>query len=164
MGQVYRAVDSRIGRAVAVKVLPRTFSGDPDRLRRFEQEARAAAALNHPNILAVHDVGQHDGAPYIVTELLEGQTLRERVNDGALAVRKAVDLAIQIAHGLSAAHERGIVHRDLKPENIYLTSNGRVKVLDFGLAKLTQTEAWRRSAQMARRRQGRSSISHRTER
>jgi Tol biopolymer transport system component len=141
MGEVYRARDARLARDVAIKVLPVAFSSDPDRLGRFEQEARAAAALNHPNILAVHDLGQHDGAPYIVSELLDGQTLRERLDDGPLAVRKAVDLAIQMAHGLAAAHEKGIVHRDLKPENLFLTSDGRVKVLDFGLAKLTQAEA-----------------------
>src|SRR5262245_35237180 len=133
MGEVYRARDARLARDVAIKVLPVAFSSDPDRLGRFEQEARAAAALNHPNILAVHDLGQHDGAPYIVSELLDGQTLRERLDDGPLAVRKAVEFAIQIAHGLGAAHEKGIVHRDLKPENIFLTSDGRVKVLDFGL-------------------------------
>ena len=141
MGEVYRARDARLARDVAIKVLPVAFSSDPDRLGRFEQEARAAAALNHPNILAVHDLGQQDGAPYIVSELLDGQTLRERLDDGPLAVRKAVELAIQIAHGLAAAHEKGIVHRDLKPENIFLTSDGRVKVLDFGLAKLTQADA-----------------------
>ena len=138
MGEVYRARDARLARDVAIKVLPVAFSSDPDRLGRFEQEARAAAALNHPNILAVHDLGQHDGAPYIVSELLDGQTLRERLDDGPLAVRKAVEIAIQIAHGL--ADEKGIVHRDLKPENIFLTSDGRVKVLDFGLAKLTQAD------------------------
>ena len=122
---------------------------DPDRLHRFEQEARAAAALNHPNILAVFDIGTHDGAPYIVSELLEGETLRERLwPAGALPVRKAVEYAVQIAHGLAAAHEKGIVHRDLKPENIFVTTDGRVKILDFGLAKLTQAEPrrdWRRA-------------------
>jgi hypothetical protein len=140
MGEVYRARDPRLGRDVAVKVLPAAFSADPERLHRFEQEARAAAALNHPNILAVYDIGQHDGAPYIVSELLEGETLRERLNGGALPVRKAVEFAVQIAHGLAAAHEKGIVHRDLKPENVFVTSDGRVKILDFGLAKLTQAE------------------------
>ena len=140
MGEVYRARDPRLGRDVAVKVLPAAFSADPERLHRFEQEARAAAALNHPNILAVHDIGQHDGAPYIVSELLEGETLRERLKDGALPVRKAVDFAVQIAHGLAAAHEKGITHRDLKPENVFVMSDGRVKILDFGLAKLTQVE------------------------
>src|SRR5262245_60519703 len=140
MGEVYRARDGRLGRDVAIKVLPAGVAGDPDRLQRFEQEARAAAALNHPNILAVHDIGQHDGVAYIVSELLEGETLRDRLTSGALPVRKAVDCAVQIAHGLAAAHERGIVHRDLKPENVFLTADSRVKILDFGLAKLTQTE------------------------
>jgi Tol biopolymer transport system component len=140
MGEVYRARDTRLGRDVAVKVLPAGFSADQERLSRFEQEARAAAALNHPNILAVHDIGQHDGAPFIVSELLEGETLRERMNAGALPVRKAVEYAVQVAHGLAAAHEKGIVHRDLKPENIFVTSDSRVKILDFGLAKLTQVE------------------------
>src|SRR5687768_13078964 len=141
MGEVYRAKDSRLGRDVAIKVLPAAFSADPERLTRFEQEARAAAALNHPNILAVHDVGQHDGSPYIVSELLEGETLRERLSAGALLVRKAVEYAVQIACALAAAHAKGIVHRDLKPENIFVTADGRVKILDFGLAKLTQPEA-----------------------
>ncbi len=127
-------------REVAVKVLPASYSGDPERLRRFEQEAQTAGGLNHPNITAVHDLGTHDGAPYIVTELLEGETLRARLSGGALPVRKATDYATQIARGLAAAHEKGIVHRDLKPENLFLTKDGRVKILDFGLAKLTQPE------------------------
>jgi serine/threonine protein kinase/dipeptidyl aminopeptidase/acylaminoacyl peptidase len=135
MGEVYRARDSRLGREVAIKVLPESFASEPDRLRRFEQEARAVAALNHPNILAVHDIGAQDGVRYIVTELLEGRTLREQLNDGALPVRKALDYARQIAEGLAAAHGRGIVHRDLKPENVFCTKDGRVKILDFGLAK-----------------------------
>jgi Tol biopolymer transport system component len=136
MGEVYRAKDPRLGREVAIKVLPASFSQDPDRLKRFEQEARAAGLLNHPNITAVHDLGSHEGAPYIVTELLEGETLRSRVSSGSLPVRKAIDYAIQIAKGLAAAHEKGIVHRDLKPENLFVTNDGRVKILDFGLAKL----------------------------
>jgi eukaryotic-like serine/threonine-protein kinase len=136
MGEVYRAKDPRLGREVAVKVLPASFSKDPDRLRRFEHEARAAGALNHPNITAIHDIGSHDGSPYVVTELLEGETLRSRIATGALSTRKAIDYAIQIAHGLAAAHEKGIVHRDLKPENLFVTEDGRVKILDFGLAKL----------------------------
>ena len=140
MGEVYRARDSRLKREVAVKVLPATFSADADRLRRFEQEAQTAGGLNHPNITAVHELGTHDDAPYIVTELLEGETLRARLSGGAIPVRKATDYAIQIASGLAAAHEKGIVHRDLKPENLFLTNDGRVKILDFGLAKLTQTE------------------------
>jgi eukaryotic-like serine/threonine-protein kinase len=138
MGEVYKARDPRLGRDVAVKVIPVAFASDPERLQRFEQEARAAAALNHPNILAVFDIGQHDGAPYIVSELLEGETLREKIV--GLSVRKAIDYAIQIAQGLAAAHEKGIVHRDLKPENLFVTADGRVKILDFGLAKLTQAE------------------------
>ena len=140
MGEVYRARDERLKRDVAIKVLPASFSADPDRLRRFEQEAQAAGALNHPNITAVHDLGSHEGAPYIVTELLEGETLRARLSGGAIAVRKAIDYAVQIAQGLAAAHEKGIIHRDLKPENLFLTNDGRVKILDFGLAKLTQPE------------------------
>jgi serine/threonine protein kinase/Tol biopolymer transport system component len=140
MGEVYRARDTRLGREVAVKVVRAGFTADAERLQRFEQEARAAAALNHPNILGVHDIGQHDGAPYLVTELLDGETLRERLTGGPLPVRKAVEYAIQLAHGLAAAHEKGIVHRDLKPENIFLTADGRVKILDFGLAKLVQTD------------------------
>jgi len=140
MGEVYTARDPRLGRDVAIKVLPASLSGDAERLQRFEQEARAAAALNHPNILAVYDIGQHDGGPYIVSELLEGNTLRERLNGGALPVRKAIECAIQICHGLAAAHDKGIVHRDLKPENIFITTDGRVKILDFGLAKLTQAD------------------------
>ena len=141
MGEVYRAKDPRLGREVAIKVLPSSFSQDTDRLKRFEQEARAAGVLNHPNITAVHDIGSVDGSPYIVTELLEGETLRARLSGGSLAPRKATDYAVQIAKGLAAAHEKGIVHRDLKPENLFLTNDGRVKILDFGLAKLTQSES-----------------------
>nr|MDQ5871852.1 serine/threonine protein kinase [Acidobacteriota bacterium] len=140
MGEVYRANDPRLGREVAIKVLPASFSNDPDRLRRFEQEARAAGLLNHPNITAVYDIGTVDDAPYVVTELLEGETLRGRMSGGALAPRRAIEYALQIAHGLAAAHEKGIVHRDLKPENLFVTKDGRVKILDFGLAKLTQPE------------------------
>jgi eukaryotic-like serine/threonine-protein kinase len=140
MGEVYRARDSRLKREVAVKVLPQALSLDSDRLRRFEQEALATAALNHPNILAVFDIGTHEGSPYVVSELLEGETLRERLRGGSIAVRKTLDYALQIAHGLAAAHEKGIIHRDLKPENLFITKDGRVKILDFGLAKLTQPE------------------------
>ncbi len=140
MGEVYRARDERLKRDVAVKVLPTSYSQDADRLRRFEQEAQAAGGLNHPNITAVYDIGSHDDAPYIVTELLEGETLRARLSGGAIAVRKAIDYAVQITKGLAAAHEKGIIHRDLKPENLFLTNDGRVKILDFGLAKLTQLE------------------------
>jgi Tol biopolymer transport system component len=136
MGEVYRARDSRLGREVALKVLPESFSRDADRLRRFEQEARAVAALNHPNILAIHDIGEQGGAPFLVSELLEGSSLRAESELGPLPARKASDYAAQIAQGLAAAHDKGIVHRDLKPENIFLTREGRVKILDFGLAKL----------------------------
>jgi serine/threonine protein kinase len=138
MGEVYRARDPQLGREVAIKILPSFLSRDRDRLRRFEQEARAAAALNHPNILAVYQMGTHDGAPYLVSELLEGSTLRDQLLRGAIPVRKAVDYTIQTARGLAAAHEKGIVHRDLKPENLFLTKDGRIKILDFGLAKLIQ--------------------------
>ncbi len=136
MGEVYRARDPRLGREVAVKVLPAEVSRDGDRLRRFEQEARAASALNHPNILTVFDTGSQDGTVYLVTEILEGETLRGRLAGGALPARKTIEIGIQIARGLAAAHERGIVHRDLKPENLFLTRDDRVKILDFGLAKL----------------------------
>jgi serine/threonine protein kinase len=138
MGEVYRARDTRLGREVAIKVLPAILSHDPDRLRRFEQEARAVAALNHPNILAVFQMGTYEEAPYLVSELLEGNTLREQLVRGPLPLRKTIDFGVQIAHGLAAAHEKGIVHRDLKPENLFVTKDGRVKILDFGLAKLTQ--------------------------
>ena len=142
MGEVYRARDPRLGREVAIKVLPASVSADPDRIRRFEQEARAAGVLNHPNITAVYDIGTDpsDGSLYVVSELLEGETLRSRMAGAALSVRRAVDHAVQIAHGLSAAHEKAIVHRDLKPENVFVTKDGRVKILDFGLAKLIQPE------------------------
>ena len=136
MGQVYRARDPRLGRDVAIKVLPPAFRADADRLRRFEQEARAVGQLSHPHILAVHDVGLHDGSPYIVCELLEGETLRSRLHSGPVQPRKAIEVGLQIARGLAAAHDRGIVHRDLKPESIFLTRDGRVKILDFGIAKL----------------------------
>jgi serine/threonine protein kinase len=141
MGEVYRARDSRLARDVAIKVLSSFFSADSDRLRRFEQEARAAAALNHPNILAVFQMGTYEGAPYLVSELLEGDTLREQIKRGRLSVRKTIDYGVQIARGLAAAHEKGIVHRDLKPENLFVTKDGRVKILDFGLAKLTQPQS-----------------------
>ena len=140
MGEVYRAHDQRLARDVAIKVLPESFSKDPERLRRFEQEARAAGQLNRPNIVIVHDFGMHEGAPYVVQELLEGETLREKLEHGAIPSRRATDFGIQIARGLAAAHEKGIIHRDLKPENIFVTKDGRVKILDFGLAKLTQHE------------------------
>jgi eukaryotic-like serine/threonine-protein kinase len=135
MGEVYRARDTRLHRDVAVKVLPPSVAADPDRLRRFEQEARAVAALNHPNILALYDVGEESGLHFIVSELLDGETLRDRLADGPLATRRALDIAAQIARGLAAAHDKGIVHRDLKPENVFVTKDARVKILDFGLAK-----------------------------
>src|SRR4030095_11198727 len=140
MGEVYCARDTQLGRDVAVKVLPLTFSADADRLSRFKQEACATGALNHPNILIVHDIGTHDGAPYVISELLEGETLRNRIGGTPLAQRRVIDYSLQIAHALAAAHEKGIIHRDLKPDNIFITNDGRVKILDFGLAKLTQLD------------------------
>src|SRR5580698_8186883 len=140
MGDVYRARDTRLGRDVAIKVLPAAFARDADRLRRFETEARAVAALNHPNILSIHDIGTEDGAPYLVSECLEGHSLRQELSGGALPLRRAVEYAREIAQGLAAAHDKGIVHRDLKPENIFVTQDGRVKILDFGLAKLARPE------------------------
>ncbi len=137
MGEVWRAKDLRLQREVAIKVLPADFANDADRLKRFEQEARATSALNHPNILTVYDFGEHENAPYIVAELLEGCELREPLKEGALPARKVLDYAQQIAAGLAAAHDKGIVHRDLKPENLFVTNDGRVKILDFGLAKLS---------------------------
>src|SRR3954454_4537204 len=141
MGEVYRARDSRLNRDVAIKILPGSFSADPDRLQRFAQECRAAAALNDPNILAIYDIGEDGGVPYVVSELLEGETLRDRLRNGAVASRKVIEWAQQIARGLAAAHEKGIVHRDLKPENLFVTHSGHVKILDFGLAKFTRPEA-----------------------
>lgn len=140
MGEVYRATDQRLVRDVAVKVLKLSSSNNSDRLRRFELEARAAAALSHPNIVAIYDIEMHDSTPYIVSELLQGQTLRQRLLQGPLSLRQAVEYGLQIADGLVAAHEKGIVHRDLKPENLFITREGRVKILDFGIAKLTSLE------------------------
>jgi serine/threonine protein kinase len=136
MGEVYRARDTRLGREVAIKILPASLADDADRLRRFEQEARAVAALNHPNILAIHDIGKTDGTHYLVTELLEGESLQARLRIAPLPLRKALEIAIQAAHGVAAAHDKGVVHRDLKPANLFVTEDGRVKILDFGLAKL----------------------------
>jgi eukaryotic-like serine/threonine-protein kinase len=140
MGEVYLARDTKLNRDVAIKVLPAAFSENGERLRRFEQEAQATSALNHPNILIVYDVGSHERTPYVVSELLEGETLRQRLGGSAIAQRRAMDYALHIARGLAAAHEKGIVHRDLKPDNIFITKDGRVKILDFGVAKLTQLE------------------------
>lgn len=140
MGEVYRARDVSLGRDVAVKVLHIGSTHDPDRLRRFRQEAQSAASLNHPNILAIYFVGEQDGAPFIVSELLEGESLRERLRRGPLPLRKSLDYALQMVDGLAAAHEKGIVHRDLKPENVFLTKDGHAKILDFGLVKLLPAE------------------------
>jgi serine/threonine protein kinase len=140
MGEVYRAHDARLGRDVAIKVLPEYLTSDADRLRRFEQEARATAALSHPNILAIFEMDTHGSVSYLVEELLEGETLRERLGRGPVPLRKAIDYGVQIAHGLAAAHDKGIVHRDLKPENLFLTKDGRVKILDFGLARQCPTK------------------------
>src|SRR5690349_9876798 len=141
MGEVYRARDTRLGREVAVKVLPRGVAGDPERQQRFEAEARAAGSINHPNIITLHDVGVQDGAPYLVTEVLEGETLRAPVSRGPIAPARAARIIVEIAQGLAAAHAKGIVHRDLKPENIFLLADGRVKILDFGIAKLVREES-----------------------
>src|SRR5438128_2238147 len=135
MGEVYRAVDTRLGRDVALKILPDSFARESARLHRFETEARAVAALNHPNILAVFDIGQHNGSPFLVSELLEGETLRAILTGGPLPQRKAIDYGVQIAQGLASAHQKGIVHRDVKPENIFVSKDERIKILDFGLAK-----------------------------
>ena len=139
MGEVYRAKDERLGRDVGIKVLPSSFSADPDRLRRFEQEARATGALNHPNVIVAHDTGQHDGAPYVVYELPEGTTLRALLTGTPLSASRTIRLGTDIAAGLAAAHDRGIVHRDLKPENLFVTREGRVKILDFGIASVTES-------------------------
>ncbi|KAB2963049.1 MAG: serine/threonine protein kinase, partial [Thermoanaerobaculia bacterium] len=141
MGEVYRARDTRLGRDVAIKVLPAAVAADPERLRRFEREARSTAALSHPNVLAIHDVGLHEGVPYLVEELLEGESLAERLVRGPLPVPEAVRVGVEIARGLAAAHGKEIVHRDLKPGNVFLTADGTVKLLDFGLAKLVARAA-----------------------
>ncbi len=154
MGEVYRARDARLNRDVAIKVVPPAVAGNPEALARFERESRAVAALSHPNILTIFDVGQSNGHPYAVMELLEGETLRARIAHGPLPVRKAVEIAAQIARGLAAAHDKQIAHRDLKPDNVFLTPTGGVKILDFGLARNTSeqsdltrsgiSDAWRR--------------------
>src|ERR1051326_2960228 len=141
MGVVYRAKDTRLGRDVAVKVLTNVATSDQEQLQRFEQEARTAGMLNHPNLLTIYDVGNVDSGPYIVSELLQGETLRDRLARGPLPPRRAVDAALQVAQGLAAAHEKGIVHRDLKPENIFLTRDGRTRILEFGIAKLAGNSA-----------------------
>src|SRR5207249_3687182 len=150
MGDVWRARDKRIGRDVAVKVLPDSYAPGDERVRRFEQEARAAGAINHPGLVTIFDVGTMNGSPYIVMELLEGETVRDAIGDvmaTPLPLRKMIDYAIQISSALAVAHEKGIMHRDLKPENLFITSDGRVKILDFGLAKLTRPEGTPSSAE-----------------
>src|SRR5437868_6756529 len=141
MGEVYRAHDSRLDREVAIKLIPADFANDADRHRRFEQEAKATSALNHSIILIVYDIGEHEGSPFIVSELLDGEDLRDRLDAGTIPLRKAIEYAHQIVSGLAAAHEKGIVHRDLKPENLYITRDDRVKILDFGIAKLSEPGA-----------------------
>ena len=141
MGEVWRARDTRLGREVAVKVLPADVASDPSRLKRFEKEARAASALNHPNIVTIYDIGSADSVSYIAMEKVDGKTLREVLFSGPLAMKRLLQIAPQIADGLARAHEAGIVHRDLKPENVMVTKDGLVKILDFGLAKLTQTDS-----------------------
>src|SRR6476660_2964425 len=137
MGEVYRARDAKLDRDVAIKVLPERLSSDPDALARFEREAKTVAALSHPNLLGIYDFGVHDGVTYAVTELLAGETLRDKLSGGPIPRRKAIEYALQIARGLAAAHEHGVAHRDLKPENVFVTNDGRVKILDFGLARQT---------------------------
>src|SRR5262252_6013338 len=149
MGQVWRARDSRLSRSVAVKILPADVAGDAGRRQRFEQEARALGALNHPNIVAVYDIGQSEGQAYIVSELVEGEALRAVIERGPIAGRKLLDIATQTADAIAAAHALGIVHRDLKPENIMLTRDGRVKVLDFGLAKQNAPQLGEEAATIA---------------
>ena len=140
MGEVYRARDTRLDRTVAIKILPATFSSDPDRLHRFEYEARILSTLSHPNVLAIYDVGEQNGVRYLVSEFLEGQTLREKMAAGALSRWRTVEYGLEIAKGLAAAHEKGVVHRDLKPDNVFVTRDDRVKILDFGLAKQSFAE------------------------
>src|SRR4029077_13202902 len=141
MGEVYRARDARLDRDVAIKVLPAAFAQDVTRVARFEREAKAIAALSHPNVLAVFDTGVHDGHPYVVTDLLDGETLAARLAAGALPFRKAIEWGSQIARGLAAAHGKGVVHRDLKPDNVFITADGHAKILDFGLAKTADAAA-----------------------
>src|ERR1041385_7139773 len=138
MGEVYRATDERLGREVALKVLPQSLHRDAAALERFQREARAASALNHPNISVIYDIGEHEGQPYLVMELLEGQTIRERISTFPFSLDEILELGIQASDALDAAHARGIVHRDIKPANLFLTTRGQLKMLDFGLAKMTQ--------------------------
>ena len=140
MGEVYRAFDPKLNREVAIKVLPASFSNNEERLRRFELEAQAAGALRHPNILAIYDVSTHEGSPYVVSELLVGETLRDVMDGGLIPLDKVIDYAVQVVRGLSAAHEKGIIHRDIKPENLFVQTDGQVKILDFGLAKLIEDD------------------------
>ena len=177
MGEVYRARDARLGRDVAIKVLPAAFAADPDALARFEREMKTLAGLSHPHIVAIYDVGRDGSSAYAVTELLEGETLADIVSRGPVPIRKAIEYGAQIARGLAAAHDRGIVHRDLKPANVIVTSDGHVKVLDFGLARTRRPPppmarrprtrrrgwSWERSATWRRsRRAGCRSITART--
>src|SRR5437764_3483155 len=137
MGEVYRAQDTRLKRDVAIKILPESFCADESRLARFELEAQSASALNHPNILTVYDIGTNGQAPYMVAEMLEGESLAARLRSGKLSLARALDFARQIASGLAAAHAKGIIHRDIKPDNLFITRDGRIKILDFGLARIT---------------------------
>src|SRR5262249_40412269 len=139
MGEVYRAKDARLGREVAIKVLPAALASDPERLKRFEKEARSASALDHPNIVTIYDAGTREGGAWIAMELVAGETLRAHLASVPLQTKKLLGIATQVAEGLARAHESGIVHRDLKPENVMVTKDGLVKILDFGLAKLTST-------------------------
>ena len=138
MAEVYRARDTRLGRDVALKVVNAALAGNPELVQRFEQEARVAGSLKHPNVVAVYDVGQHEGVPYFVTELLEGESLRQRMTRGRIPVQTALEWGAQLARGLAAAHARGVIHRDVKPENVFVGPDGQVKLLDFGIAKLAE--------------------------
>jgi serine/threonine protein kinase len=149
MGEVWRARDRRLQRIIALKILPRDVAADPARRARFEQEARALGALNHPNIVAIYDLGEDDGRAYLVSELVEGETLRAMLDRGLLSLRKALDIATQIADGMAAAHALGIVHRDLKPENVMIARTGQAKLLDFGLAKQSVPAAGENAATIA---------------
>src|SRR5215471_13574660 len=148
MGEVYCGRDTRLDRTVAIKILPAEFSNDADRLQRFQYEARILSSLNHPNVMAIHDIGDQGGVYYLVSEFLEGQTLRQRMSAGPLPQRRIAEYALEIAKGLSAAHEKGVVHRDLKPDNVFITRDERVKILDFGLAKQTEAADEDKSATM----------------